>query len=704
MHEQYTQADRRLQIATPLGADALLLIRLEGEEAFNTPSRFTLEMLSQQESIDPAQIVGQNVTCAVHDADDQPRFFNGYVARFGYCGTNDRLHLYRAEIVPWLWFLGKRSNCRIFQQKTIPQIVQEVFEDAGFRDFDASGLTEAYPSLEYCVQYRETDLAFVSRLLERAGVFYYIHHQNGKHTVVLGDDTSAYKPARESRVDLASTLSGIQLTDQIYRWEHHYTFYSGKLAHTDYNFKDPRRDLRSTVSSPLPIPHAASYELFDYPGGYDDRAAGDRLANQRIEREEADYEIVFAQSMCRTFGPGLTFTMARHHNPAESNRSYVVRSIKHIAELPGAYVSGAETGKLDYQNEFECMPDAAVFRPAHHTPLPAAGPQTARVVGPDGEEIYTDEFGRVKVKFHWDRYSKGDENSSCWIRVSQPWAGAGWGGIMIPRIGEEVLVGFEEGDPDRPLITGRVYNAVQKVPYDLPANKTVSTIKTRSSQEGDATNFNEIKLDDKKGHELFYVQAEKDRQVLVKNNNTETVNAEETISVGANRSKSVAENETTSIGANRTETVGADESITIAANRTESVGANETITIAANRTESVGANETVTIAANQTNTVGANNSNQIGANQVNLIGQFRTSTIGLIDNVNAGLIQNTNAGLVISINAGVQITLKAPGGTISIKPDGIDIDGKKVTINGKKIDIEASGKATVKGSPVHINP
>jgi type VI secretion system secreted protein VgrG len=316
------------------------------------------------------------------------------------------------------------------------------------------------------------------------------------------------------------------------------------------------------------------------------------------------------------------------------------------------------------------------------------GSQTAVVVGPDGEEVYVDKHGRVKVQFHWDRKGEKDENSSCWVRVSQPWAGKNWGAVSIPRIGQEVIVGFLEGDPDRPIITGRVYNARQVPPYELPANKTQTGIKSRSSKGGNGSTFNEIRMEDKKGEELLYLHAEKDKSVVVENNNTEQVGNNETISIGHNQEITVGEN--------RTETVEEDHEETIGVDMTLTVGSDREMTVGADLEEKVGGDMTLTVGSDRSTSVGSDLTLKVAKNAGVVVGKKGAVKVGDLCSLEAKKVQ---------IKADDEISLKVGSASITMKKNGnVDIMGKNITVKGQsKVNVKASGKVTVKGAQIAQN-
>ncbi|MBI4586172.1 MAG: type VI secretion system tip protein VgrG [Planctomycetes bacterium] len=578
MSTLYTQEGRGLALETPLGKDVLLLTHFSGREEMSRLFSYHLEMLSENDSIAPKDIVGKNVTVAVRLPDDSQRFFNGYVSRFSYCGTDDRLSRYTAEVVPWLWFLTMTSDCRIFQKKKVPQIIEQIFSDLGFSDFETSEIKGAHPEWEYCVQYRETDFNFVSRMMEQEGVFYYFRHENGKHILVLADHKGAYKDAPETEVEFAASLRGPEQADQITSWVHKYEFRPGKWAHTDYNFQNPTVNLMATTKTVVQLENIDKFEIYDYPGEYEKKDEGEAEVKVRMEEEEVSYDIVSASSKCRTFSPGYKFKVVRHHHKAEEGKTFAITAIEHNISLAGAYTTSGGGGGEDYSNTFTCIPESVTFRPARITPKPQIqGSQTAVVVGPSGEEIYTDEFGRIKVQFHWDREGKKDDNSSCWIRVAQSWAGPNWGTIFLPRIGHEVLVEFLEGDPDRPLVTGSLYNKSNMPPYPLPDQKTTSGIKSLSSTGGEG--FNEIRFEDKKGEEQIFIHAEKNQDIRVKNDTYEWIGNDRHLVVKNDQVEHVENNRSEIVDQDHMEEIGKDRHLKVAGKEAIEIGDSHSFTV-----------------------------------------------------------------------------------------------------------------------------
>lgn len=534
----YTQENRLIAIDTPLGKDVLLLAGLRGTEAISAPFTFELAMLSENHSISFQDIVGKNATVSIVLADRSKRYFNGIISRFsqgrggGEEGGDPRFSAYRATMVPWFWLLLLTTDSRIFQKLSVPDIVEKIFKEKGFSDFRMN-LSGTYKKREYCVQYRETDFNFVSRLLEEEGIYYFFEHQEGKHVMILADSPTEHKPCPKQNKAYYQLSGSAKLEeDVITGLEAFREIRPVKVSLSDFNFLIPNTSLEVNV----PSQHQSrpeELEIYDYPGFHETKGEGDRQARLRMEEEEARVTRFTGLSTCRAFTSGYRFTLTGFYRNDMNNKEYVLTSVAHEASQEFQ----DETAELSYNNFFTCIPHQVRFRPRRVAQKPTVhGSQTAIVVGPKGEEIYTDEHARVKVQFHWDREGKRDENSSCWIRVSQPWAGSGWGALSIPRVGHEVVVDFIEGDPDRPIITGSVYHGQNRPPYPLPDEKTKSTLKSDSSRGGGG--FNEIRFEDKKGSEEIYVHAQKDHNTVVKNNTTHkttkmhTIKAEEILVEG----------------------------------------------------------------------------------------------------------------------------------------------------------------------------
>jgi type VI secretion system secreted protein VgrG len=651
----FSQAKRPLRVETPLGTDKLLITGLSGREAISSMFRYQLDLMSEDAGITGDDLLRKPVAVSITLPDGSERWIHGLVSRLAQLGRRDDVTFYEAEIVPAAWFLSLARDCRIFQQKTVIEIVQQVLEDSGVTDFEFRA--GQYETREYCVQYRESNLDFIQRLLEDEGLHYTFEHSKKKHLMVIGDTTMS-NPDIEgpTKIRFATQPDGDE--DIIRGIRREDSVYVGKVTLNDYDYTQPSLSLISSVSG------KGVEEVYDYPGKYADPGAGEEFARIRLEAQEAMRASVHGDGSCRAFVAGSVFTLFDHYN-SSVNRAYRLVEAA-LTVMAGDYRSW-DDGEFDCRCAFVAIPDNTPYRPPLRTPRPAVqGSQTALVVGPAGEEIYVDKYGRVKVQFYWDRQGKKNETSSCWVRVSSAWAGKKWGAIHIPRIGQEVIVDFLEGDPDLPIITGRVWNDDQMPPYDLPDNKTQSGIKSRSSKGGGTDTFNEIRMEDAKGKELLYVHAEKDKHVVVENDRTESVGVNETITIGANRTELVKGNESIEIEGNREEHVSGNETIKIDGNRKEKVGGTETVEISTSRTKKVGTAETVKV------------------------GTTRSTKVGTSDTL--------NVGTSLLIKAGASITLKVGGNSIKIDNSGVTIKGINVKIQGQaKAEMKAPMTA-VKGT------
>ena len=754
-----------ITLTSPLPAADLRFESMTASAGLSLLGEMQLGLISEKADLKPEDLLGKPVTVTVELRDEAKRHFHGYVTRFGLGAHRGRYHGYQAVVRPWLWFLTRTADCRIFQELSVPDIVKKVFEDHGIADFEFK-LFRSYRKWTYCVQYRESDYNFVARLLEHEGIYWYFKHTDSAHKLVLVDSQSAHDalPGYDSLPYFENSADAPPDTEYISHWRFARGVKTGQVVTTSYDFERPSTSLEAERKKQRTY-ELSDYERFDFQGDYTQADDGTHWADNRIDELQSRFELLRGASNAQGLSCGHLLKMARHPRE-DQNAEYLI-----TAEAIQAHQATAESGGgHDFSCDFSAIPSAQQYRAPRRTAKPfQQGPQTAVVVGPGGDEIYTDKYGRVKVQFHWDRYGKKDEKSGCWIRVSHPWAGKNYGAIHIPRIGQEVVVDFLEGDPDQPLITGRVYNAEQMPPWDLPANATQSGILTRSSKGGAYGTANAIRFEDKKGAEQLWIHAEKNQDIEVENDEThwvghdrtktidhdetthvkhdrtETVDNNENITIGVDRTESVGSNETIAIGANRTETVGSNESITVGSNRSVTVGASETKTVALQRTHTVGVNETIAIGAaqeiaigalqsvtigatqsinvgasqsttvgtSQTNSIGSDQSNTIGANQTTSVGADRKVSAGGGETISVGKARSTSVadddglkvGKNLVIDAGDSVTIKTGSASISMKKDGtITIKGKDITIDGSgKINVKAGGDIVMKGSKILQN-
>jgi type VI secretion system secreted protein VgrG len=507
-----TQNRRDLEVRCALGPDVLLLRHMRGSEGLSRLSEYHLDLYSERADLQPDALLATPLAIRVKLPRGGERWFHGLVTRFVMTGRQGRYSSYQATVRPWLWFLTRSSDCRIFQDKPVPEIVKAVFAPYAIADVDTSSLSRGYKPLPYCVQYRETDFDFVSRLLERAGIYYFFRCEAGRHTLVLADSYAAHKPAPgyAELLYMPALDHAMRESEVVYEWHMGAEVAPGVQTLRDFDFEKPSADL--LVKAAAIRGHAESrHELYDYPGGYSERADGDAAARVRLDAAHTGYGSVRGETRARGLFPGALVRL-REHPRADQNGDYLVTEADYVlnADPYQATSPGKPVEPLPILScGFTVIPKQRDYRAPLATRKPLVhGPQTAIVVGKAGEEIWTDKYGRIKVQFHWDREGRENETSSCWVRVAQGWAGKRWGAMFVPRIGQEVIVSFLEGDPDRPLVTGSVYNADHMPPYALPGQATRSTIKSQSSTGGGG--YNELRFEDKKGSEQFYVHAQRD--------------------------------------------------------------------------------------------------------------------------------------------------------------------------------------------------
>ncbi len=680
----YAQEALQFKVTTPLGVDKLLLRSFHGEEQLSGLFRFVLEMRSEELAVDFSQVVGKGATVAIALADGSTRYVHGLVSRFYQAGSDPRFAVYHAELVPWLWMLTLSADSRIWQNKSVPDIVTGLFTELGFTDYRNS-LTGTYDAREYCVQYQETAFEFVSRLLEDEGIYYYFEHEDGKHTLVLADDsTAAADCPGAATVDYGTYEEWVQQA-VVTRCELEERVISGKYAMDDFNFETPSTDLTASVDSTVAA-DGGKRRVYEYPGGFLQKDKGEARAKKRIEAAEQPAKVLRGDASTPAFTAGTKFTLQKHYRD-DVNAAYVLSRVSHAG------------GPEGYSNSFEAFPAAVPFRPPRLTRRPVIpGTQTALVVGKAGEEIWTDKYGRIKVQFHWDQLGKKDENSSCWIRVAHGWAGKAWGAIHLPRIGQEVVVSFLEGDPDRPLVTGSVYNAEQTPPYTLPTDQTKSTVKSNSSKGGGGSN--ELRFEDKKDSEEVYLHAQKDMNVLVEHDRKTEIKNDETVIVKMNRAMTIQEgNESLTVSkGNRTVKVATGtETHEVKGTRTVKVTGNESHTDEADFTQNVTGNYVLKVTGNLTIDVTGSVVFK-GAKDVALeAGTTLAAEAGTSLTNKAGTELTNQAGTALTNKAGTEMNNKA---SVAMTNDG----GVSLTNKASASQtVDGGGMLTVKGGLVKIN-
>lgn len=683
---------------TGLFGDKAILVSLNGREELSNPFEFILSIASPKEQIQPEDVVGQPLAIRIDRGANDPRYIHGYISHLwagdlskseGSSAAPSRM--YRIRLVPWVWFMTRAARCFVYlpekKEKSILEIFNELMKRVKayghvqtWHDAGAASILDTR-KVEHCVQYRETDFNFFERTLERYGVSYYFKHEKDKHTLVLVDK-NAFPNAVEAEVEYPKTAGGQANKDHIVGWEHAYEFVSGKWEQSDYNFKQPSTSLK--VNTPMlgaiPLKNNSGYELYDYPNDYLLKDEGKTEADRRMEEEESRFNSVTGSATCKSFAPGYCFKLTMHHNsPSEQGKSYLLTSVTHSATQPGPFTS--QSSAASYTNHFVCMPKEMQHRPLRQTPQPLLSSiQTAVVVGPKGEEIYTDEYGRVKVQFHWDREGKRDENTCCWVRCQQSVAGNSWGFMALPRIGQEVVVNFIEGDPDRPFITGCVYNAEQMPHYVLPDERAKSYIKTNSTKGGEG--HNELMFDDLAGEERVYIHAQKNMDVRVLADSKERI--------FGNRHQIIGWEKDGQKGGDQRETIYEDKHLNVKRHQFDHVEGNVEMLVGEGEAED-GGNFDLAIEKQKSETVGGDSHLVISGDLNEKVEGGVSSIIGSDYHVKVGgnIAQEAGAageihlkaGMKIIIEAGMQLSLVGPGGFIDIGPSGVTIQGIMVNIN-----------------------
>jgi type VI secretion system secreted protein VgrG len=686
---------RNAYVTTILPEGRLLLEEMTGHEALGQAFSYDLALLSLDPNVDLTALLGTPMTVHVVLGDGE-RTFNGIVTRAQFLGADAQYVRYHVTLQPWLWLLSYTTNCRIFQGKSVPDIIKEVFRDGGFSDFKE--VLGDYEPREFCVQYRESDFDFVNRLMEDEGIYYFFEHEGDKHTLVMTDsyaghaktkgfETIIYRPPHEHHGMEREHLSQWTLTKQIR---------SGSYAANDFDFMVPKGDLNSRLDAPKDHPNAKG-ALYEYPGNYLKKEVGDDLVKVRLEERQVDFEVVDAGGDVRGLGAGALFDFTEYPRE-DQNKEYLILTATYQIH-GGDFISGqAGGGQEEFQVGFTLIDSKIAFRPPQHThKVRIEGPQTAIVVGPDTEEIWTDKYGRVKVQFHWDRFVTKPEEASCWVRVSQVWAGAKWGAMHIPRIHQEVIVDFLEGDPDRPIITGRVYNDDQMPPYDLPDHKTQSGIKSRSTPKGGPTNFNEIRFEDKKGSEELFIQAEKNETTKVKHNRSASVGASDSISVGGDRSVSVDGNLSVTVKGGGKSAVHSSYNVT----GKHSLTASDTIEIEGKNHIQLKCGTSIILIEETKITLTAGD----GAKLVldgNVFALAKNGSQVLLDDDKALMQSKQGAQALLDANALVKA---ASGANVTVDGTKIQVTGKtEVTMSAGSGSVKASGPGVeIAGTAVKIN-
>lgn len=728
--------------AGDLDAEVLRVSRFHGTEGLSQLSRFEIELTSTDPDVDFDALVGEKA-CLSWKGMEENRWVHGIISNFELTGFGNALTYYAARLVPKVWLLTRRAQSQIFQNMKTPDILEQVLKEGGVPT-DEFKITakRSYKVRKFCVQYRETDFDFLSRLMEEEGIFYFFEHTEdgcvmhlsddpSVHEVITGTATIPYHPAQDGNIG-GEAISSFRFGRSVR---------TGMVTLRDFDFKKPSLDLTLDTAADK----WKELEVYDYPGAYPDSSLGKEYAKIRLEEEQVRREFGDGDGNARLMIPGFKFTLEGFKRE-DVNQEYVLTSVQHWGQQPQAgeeeATSGGDEREPTYQNDFKCIPSSRPFRPERVTPRPIIdGPQTAVVTGPNGEEIHCDEFGRVKVRFHWDRSGITDDKSSCWIRVSQGIGGAGWGNVFIPRIGQEVVVSFLEGDPDQPVITGRVYNGENPHPYDLPGAKTQSTMKTNTSPGGGGSN--ELRFEDAAGSEEVYIHAQKDKNVVVNNDHTREVGANEKVHVVKNRDKNVdvdqsetiGQNKKISVGANHDETIGGDKTMDVTGSHKETIHGSKKVNVTLGHTEvvnlfqnitiggakmlKVGAAYTQTIVGLMSETVGAAKKVKVSRNYDEIVNGNRRTKIkknyeeevkGTHTEMITGdfVMHAKNIELMaeekmfISVGGKAMITLTKDG-KIVVEGKDMDVKGKDINVEGSNLNEKMSGDINKKGGKINLN-
>jgi type VI secretion system secreted protein VgrG len=673
MSSKYTQDNRVGQLTTTLGKDKLLLTRLDVFEGLSELFDVGVRCLSEDADIDLGSLLGKPAAVRLRTVGKNTRYFSGVVVEANYAGEEQGLFAYKVVMRPWLWLLGYTQDSRIFQNLNVIDIIKKVFDEAGCPDYKFE-CSETYKKIDYCVQYKESHLNFVLRLMEEFGIYYYFEHTADKHVMKIVDSKSAHKPP-PSLPKLKFIGMGARTRDDeeyLRDWKMERRFQSGKVTVNAFDFDKPTAQMITDQSSPGGYAKD-NLEIYNYPHKYkkgDESDLGLKFARAMLQSGQALDKRRYTAGDAPSLFPGA-LAVVFGHKVASENGSFLVVEATHtfVGEAFSTGVGGYSGGNSgnSYHGSFVLQPKDHPYRAPMLTPRPIIyGPLTAIVVGPAGEEIHTDKHGRIKVQYNWDRLGKKDDKSSRWMRVSQIWSGKAWGGIHIPRIGMEVVVEHIDGDPDRPLVVGTLYNGDNPPPYALPDNKTQSGVKSRSSKGGGESHYNELMFEDKKGSELVRFHAEKDLNSTIENIEYRTV-----IGKGQKGPGEMSRQTRIETGDDSFTVANGDNNVIVSRHRSEIVGVNEMITIGSDRSERVGNNETIMIGGSQVVTVAKN--------------------------------QTVVVGEKITIKAGKKITLKVGGSSIVMDGKSIKIKTIKLSENSDKHEITATANLKQKSGKIELN-
>lgn len=678
------QSDLRFTFTA--GADAFEVVEFRLTEGLSETFLLDVELSCANPAIDFGQVLDRPALLTIWQGGQPVRYVHGSVTSFQQGNTGFRRTRYRAIVEPRLARLRLASDWRIFQTLAVPDIAKVLLKKHTITLDYEQKVTNAHAPREYCVQAGDTDYHFVERIMREEGFFYGFLHNAEGHRLIHCDRLWIFGKQPGLPVEYNPMAGGDRPGPALRSFTYSENVRTARQTQRDYNFKSPLYNQQTRREGNDLDHQASSYERYDYPGRYKSEV-GEAFTQDRLRGHRGDARQAIVEGDDARLVPGISFDLIGHPR-RDMNRGWRPVLIEHHGKQ---YTSQAEESAdaaqgTHYSSTATLVPDDAEWRAEPMDKPLITGPQQATVVGPPGEEIYCDEFGRVKVQFPWDREGKNDEHSSCWIRVSQNISGALWGHMAIPRIGQEVIVSNFDGDPDQPVITGRSYNANQRPPYELPANKTRMTIKSQT-HKGDG--FNEIRFEDEADQEEVFIHAQKDQNNIVNN--------DETTFVGHDRSERVDNDETVSIGHDRKEDVGNDETISIGRHRKEDVGKNETISIGRNRRVTIGGHKTETITKTKAESIGLAKFLTIGAAYQTSVGAAMNTTVGLSQSEQVGINKSVIVGKTYSTTAGEEFSLTVGKSSLVLKADGT------VLINGVKFDFSSSEHTQISSKVVDIN-
>ncbi|MBL4805922.1 MAG: type VI secretion system tip protein VgrG [Rhodobacteraceae bacterium] len=696
------QENRKLKLKGPLDPKKMILVRAEVFEGLSMLTETDIQFVSPDHDLKLEDIVGQKMTLEVEDEKEKMRSWHGHCISCAYEGKFGSQALYRAEVRPWFWFLTLHADCKIFQEKSALEVIKDIFSERGFSDFQDK-TSESYKKRDYLVQYRETDYEFVCRLMEEEGMYFYFTHDTSKETLVIADGSGSHsglKNAANIEFHFREKEYKREM-DHIYEWKSSERVNSGKVTLTDYDFTKSTTDLKAVTAIPKGKHSHKDIEIYDYPGIH--VLADDGKTRTRVIAEAlaAAHKRTWGKCNVRNMAAGGTFKL-KEHPRSDLNNEYLVLTVKHnlqietdedkdnVTENPNSddNRNNIDSDKKEsYEAEFSVQLKSEPFRASLGTPKPIIpGLQTAIVTGPSGDEIYTDEYGRIKVQFHWDRDGKKDEKTTCFIRVSHTMTGQGWGQFHIPRIGQEVVVQFEEGNPDRPIVTGMLYNDAKKPPFAFPANMTQHGLKSNSTKGGGG--FHELVFEDKKDEEFIRLQSEKDYKEIIKNNADISIGFEkkdpgdltqkvynhktEELEKGDHTFTVKEGKETLSIAKTRDRSVGEDETVKIGANKTDTITTNYTIDVGDTLDITAGTKITLTVGSSSIEITSSEIKIKTGSVKIEASGTFAAKAGGSAKLESSGAMTVKSSGMA-TFEAGGMATLKS-GGILTVKGSLVKIN------------------------------